>query len=114
MTNVLLVNPTNAVDKYGAAKEMAPLGMLSIAAVLERHGYGVRVVDLEFVQEDVGKIMEAERPAVVGIGGTSTTRFNAFEIARTVKLINPAIVTVYGGLPCIFHCSGCPRTCTSN
>jgi anaerobic magnesium-protoporphyrin IX monomethyl ester cyclase len=95
--DVLLVNPTNAVDKYGAAKEMAPLGMLSIAAVLEQRGYGVRVVDLEFAQEDVGAVVEMERPAVVGIGGTSTSRFNAFEIARAVKLINPTILTVYGG-----------------
>lgn len=97
MTDVLLINPTNAIDKYGAAKEMAPLGMLSIAAVLEKHGHGVRVVDLEFGQDDVGKTVEAEKPAVVGIGGTSTSRFNAFAIAQAVKLINPTIVTVYGG-----------------
>ena len=97
MIDVLLVNPTNAVDKYGAAKEMAPLGMLSIAAVLEDHGYSVRVTDLEFAREDVGAIIELERPAVVGIGGTSTSRFNAFEVAHTAKLVNPAIVTVYGG-----------------
>lgn len=97
MSDVLLINPANTLDRYGAAKEMAPLGMLSIAAVLEQHGYDVRVVDLEFGTADIGAVVEEAHPVLVGIGGTSTTRFNAFDVARTVKRISRRIVTVYGG-----------------
>jgi anaerobic magnesium-protoporphyrin IX monomethyl ester cyclase len=97
MAEVLLVNPANRLDQYGAGKEMVPLGLLSIAAILETKGYSVRILDLEFADADVGAVVEAERPSVVGIAGTSVTRFEAFEIAKAVKQVNQAIITVYGG-----------------
>ena len=97
MVDVLLINPLNRLDQYGAAREMAPLGLLSIAAVLEQRGYGVRVLDLEIARLDIGQVIGDGKPQVVGIAGTSVSRFEAFEIARAVKQTKLDIVTVYGG-----------------
>ena len=97
MADVVLINPANVEDPFGSAKEIPPLGLLSLAAVLEQDGYNVRVIDLEFAQDNVARILEEESPTVVGIGGTSVSRFSAFEIAKIAKLVNPKITVVYGG-----------------
>ena len=75
----------------------ARLGMLSIGGFLEQAGISVRVLDLEFFHDDLAKIIQDEKPLIVGIGGTSTTRFEAFKIAKIIKNSNPHIITVYGG-----------------
>ncbi len=97
MADVLLINPPNRMDEYSTGKEMVPLGLLSVAAFVEKSGYEVAVLDLEFEDQDAGKTIEQLKPRVVGIAGTSATRFEAFELAQAVKAIDPAIVTVYGG-----------------
>jgi anaerobic magnesium-protoporphyrin IX monomethyl ester cyclase len=97
MADVLLINPPNRMDEYSTGKEMVPLGLLSVAALVEKAGHDVAVLDLEFEDQDVGQTIAREKPSVVGIAGTSATRFEAFELAQTAKKINPHIVTVYGG-----------------
>ena len=78
MADVLLINPQNRMDEYSTGKEMVPLGLLSVAALLEKAGYETAVLDLEFEDQDAAKIIETEKPRVVGIAGTSATRFDAF------------------------------------
>ena len=102
MKNVLLINPSNELHQYGTKKEMAPLGLVSIAATLKNAGYEVMMVDLEFGAYDIEKILLEFKPIMVGIAGTSTARFTAFEIARLVKEIHPPAVVVYGGVHATF------------
>ena len=102
MAEVLLINPPNRLDEYSTGKEMVPLGLLSVAAFLEQSGHSVAVLDLEFENLDAAKTIEAEKPKLVGIAGTSATRFEAFELARIAKRCNPEIATVYGGCHATF------------
>ncbi len=97
MVDVLLINPPNRIDAYSTGKEMVPLGLLSVAGYMEKSGHRVMVLDLEFEDQAVDKIIEAEKPRLVGIAGTSATRFEAFDLARLAKKVNPNIATVYGG-----------------
>lgn len=97
MAGVLLINPPNRLDEYSTGKEMVPLGLLSVAAVMEKAGHDVQVLDLEFESENPEKTFELVKPDVVGIAGTSATRFEAFDLARLAKSWNPNVLTVYGG-----------------
>ncbi len=97
MLDVLLVNPSNTLHQYGSNKDMVPIGMLWIAGTMEKAGYSVRILDLEFGQDNLEQALQEDKPRVVGIAGTSVSRFGAFQIAQLAKQVNPNVVTVYGG-----------------
>lgn len=77
-----------------------PLGIAYIAAVLERDGARVQLIDAAVedlsMEETVARI-EAFGPGIVGI--TSTTNFfcNAVELATALKAKLPGLTTVLGG-----------------
>jgi anaerobic magnesium-protoporphyrin IX monomethyl ester cyclase len=76
---------------------MPPLGMLWIAAVLRDAGYPVRFVDEQVEDADVAALAEELEPALTLIGGTSHSRFEAFDRAARVKERYPPTTVVYGG-----------------
>lgn len=76
---------------------MPPLGMLWIAAVLRDAGYRVRFVDEQVEDADVAVLAEELEPALTLIGGTSHSRFDAFDRAARVKEGYPPTTVVYGG-----------------
>ena len=99
MTDVLLVNPKEA---SGFFEKMPPLGLASIAAHLEKNGFSVRIFDAEIEKRKLDEWLAEIQPRVVGISGTTHTRFESFEIARRIKRFNKDIITVYGGVHASF------------
>ncbi|MBN2035382.1 MAG: B12-binding domain-containing radical SAM protein [Chitinispirillaceae bacterium] len=97
--DVLLAYPAERINVFSY---MAPLGLAGIAAVLEQRGYGVRAVDFAHYTRDFRRDLVKWKPAVVGIGGTTSTRKGSFLTARLVKETLPDTVVVYGGVHATF------------
>jgi len=99
VTDILLIHPTEGgldTGKQGHGG-MPPLGMLWIVAFLEQNGLSVHVIDCQIDNTNIEEFLIRENPHMVGIGGTSHTRFDVFNLAKTVKRVNSDIPVVYGG-----------------
>lgn len=105
---ILLVIPPSPF--LADAKVMASLGPLWVGASLRAAGHDVEVLDLEGRRdwrEEVGRVVAARRPDVVGVGGTSAHWPFTRQIAGAVKAVDPSILTVLGGA----HASMGPQGC---
>ncbi len=82
---------------------MPSLGVLSLAAVLEKADIPVRTLPAHMLKMDIPQIakwVEKEEPDVFGITVTTENRLEAFDVARAVKKARPATITVLGGPHC--------------
>jgi radical SAM superfamily enzyme YgiQ (UPF0313 family) len=83
-----------------------PLGLLSIAAYLQKHGpegIHVQVLDtvlLELTEHQVEEYIRNEAPDVVGVQTLTFTLLDSLAMARIAKKVNPDITTVLGGRHC--------------
>ncbi len=79
---------------------MPPLGLLSIAAVLEQNGIDVEVIDCYGMPSTpevlVDKIL-SRNPDVVGFSCTTSSFLEGNHIAELLKARNSEIITVFGG-----------------
>ena len=112
---VLLINPPQTF--YPGSEPPAgnlPLGLLYIAAVLDKAGYKTEILDA-FITDSlfrkIGDIIEVgmyhgriaeeirrKKPDIVGITNPFTSQVeNAIRVANIVKAIDPNILTVIGG-----------------
>jgi radical SAM superfamily enzyme YgiQ (UPF0313 family) len=89
-------------EKIRIFDTMIPLGIASIISVLQQHAYAVRFVDFNHYHGDFKADLKKWSPEIVGIGGTTPTRLESFEIAKSVKEVFPDIPTVYGGVHASF------------
>jgi radical SAM superfamily enzyme YgiQ (UPF0313 family) len=107
MASVLLIYPPLSFEERAALSAYAPpLGILYLASVLEGAGHRVRVVDAEAERlslEELGRIMEEERPEVVGITCLTLTLDSCKRIVREARRRCRAYVVVGGP-----HISVCP------
>ena len=94
MSDVLLVHPAEHGITFGG---MPPLGMGWITAFLRSKGISTTLVDLQVTEKSIESLLQTYKPHMVGIGGTSHTRFESFAIARRVKTYDPDVQTLYGG-----------------
>ncbi len=100
MVHIALINPfvpkANFDDHYS---QLPPLGLLYIAAVLEREGHTVTVIDAELFCLAAEEAADALPPGVelVGIGGTTLQAGEAYKLATVLKARFPASRVVYGG-----------------
>jgi len=99
MIDILFVNPK---EKAHFFERMPPLGLAYMAANLEKHGYSVKIVDLEVADNTFRSSLEEYKPRFVGISGTTHTRFESFSLAKAIKEYNQAITTIYGGVHATF------------
>lgn len=85
-----------------------PLGLAYIAAVLEKAGHTVEIIDRDVLlrknKMDFGKldaqmdqIIESVDPSIVGIGGTTPTLSDVFYVANRIKSKNPKRKVLAGG-----------------
>jgi anaerobic magnesium-protoporphyrin IX monomethyl ester cyclase len=111
----LLINPPQTF--YPGSEPPAgnlPLGLLYIAAVLDKAGYKAEILDAFMTDPSFrkigniievgmphGRIMEEirrRRPDIVGVTNPFTSQVeNAIRVANIVKEIDPSILTVVGG-----------------
>jgi len=116
MLKILLINPPQTFyNKTQFYAEQIPLGMLFIAGVLKKENIKIDILDAlregdAFVREGKGTRyglswdsiahkVENYQPDIVGISNPYSSQvLNALETARAVKNVNPAIITVVGGV----------------
>lgn len=114
---VLLINPPNAVRVAWnfPITIFQPLGIAYIAAMLERHGYIVKILDalaegwrnerikdgilkVGLDDQDIKDALNDFRPDVVGISALfSSQALQAFNVAKLVKEYDKRIIVLMGG-----------------
>jgi magnesium-protoporphyrin IX monomethyl ester (oxidative) cyclase len=99
---VLLVNPSQ-VNVYGRIGEISQphMGLAYLAAVLERAGHKVFLLDIDADKIDSQKLRDnfkLWRIDILGITSTTPVIKNALAVARIAKQTNPEIKVVIGGI----------------
>ena len=94
MSDVLLLHPAEQGITFGG---MPPLGMAWIISFLQSKGISAELIDLQVTDQNIESLLQTHKPRLVGIGGTSHTRFESFAVARRVKAYDPDIKILYGG-----------------
>lgn len=97
-THVTLINPPYPT---GAPKSIfIPLGLSYLAAVLEKSGYKVDVIDcqaLNLTPNEVKNELTKRQPNIVGVTSTTLTYKSALQIIKTAKEAIPDCLTIQGG-----------------
>ena len=97
--SVLLVSPPAGKSQLGKVP-MPPLGLAWLAAVLEADGHHVEILDCSVRRMDYPALERAlgeRRPDLIGITGTTWTRYEQFRAARLAKRALPDVPVVLGG-----------------
>jgi radical SAM superfamily enzyme YgiQ (UPF0313 family) len=98
---VLMINPPYSSSKYKFIGLVAPpLGIAYIAAMLEKNGIEVKILDapaLEMGYEAVKKEIQAYSPDIVAITSVTPTIGSALKTAQISKEACPSAITVLGG-----------------
>lgn len=87
-------------ERWSRGTSMPPLGILSIAAVLEKEGIDVEIVPAEILKlswRDIAKKIQADRPDIVGVTSTTENRFQSFELVKVARKAHPPALLVMGG-----------------
>jgi anaerobic magnesium-protoporphyrin IX monomethyl ester cyclase len=102
--NVTLVNPP-----YPAIGHRHPpfitLGIAYLAAVLEKNGYSVNIIDCQAQKltfTDFEHEISKHQPKVVGVTSTTLTYKSALKIAEIAKQVHPDCLTLLGGCHATF------------
>lgn len=104
--------PVSAEDQYGkfaqARSSDASFGLLSLAAVAERDGHAVRLIDASanvLTVEEAFSLIIASQPDVIGLSSTSLGIMASSRLASRLKQAMPNIPIILGGA----HASNLPR-----
>jgi len=111
---VLLINASQS-DVYGTRMIPAypPLGLLYIAAVLEKENHNVDVIDFDV---DINKfadfksLLRNNTYDLIGLSAVTPTINNAYYLAENIKSIKKDIPIILGGI----HATISPNECISN
>jgi len=96
---VTFVNPPYPTGSH-RHPPFIPLGIGYLAAVLEKNGYDVNVIDcqaLKLTLREVENELRKRQPDVVGLTSTTLTYKSALEIIKVAKKALPNSLTVIGG-----------------
>jgi radical SAM superfamily enzyme YgiQ (UPF0313 family) len=80
---------------------VAPIGLYYIGALLKAEGHAVEILNLQGLKdapERIRALLADEQPDVVGFSILNANRWGGIEVARLAKALNPAVVTVFGGV----------------
>ena len=105
---VMLINPPVSFDSFYGEWDMSdvkssspPLGVLSLASMIRRYGYQVKVLDAHaegLNMEQIVKEVETFRPQVVGLTAMTVMISASAEIAKAIKEFDQSIITILGGV----------------
>lgn len=105
MGRVILINPPWGMQKgniwYKVASCLPSLGLGYVAAVLERDGIKVKILDCQAISYSVSEILTEIKcfsPEYIGFTATTVLVKNAIEIAKSIKLHFPEIKIIFGGV----------------
>ena len=99
--NVLLVEPPKLTwELMGGNCISPPLGLAQLAAVLEKEGIGVNILDCNAsginwpgLEEYIGEL----QPDIVGATALTPFFFQSLQVVEITKKANPEIITILGG-----------------
>lgn len=106
MKIALVFPPYSAEELLGKSKSlkkvlnlMPPLGIAYLAAVLEQHGYEVKLFDcgVDVTYERLMESLRREQPDIVGLSSTTPAFESAKRVARGVRQEFPGVITIVGG-----------------
>ncbi|MDD5656801.1 MAG: radical SAM protein [Elusimicrobia bacterium] len=110
MNKVLLVNPpyfqkifAKSLLKTSISPGIMPMGLACLAATLREASVPVEILDLNILENPesapavLAEKIRSFKPGIVGVTFTTPLVELAAELARSVKNIDPSIVTVCGG-----------------
>jgi anaerobic magnesium-protoporphyrin IX monomethyl ester cyclase len=102
--DIVLINPV--ADTFELGKSiMPPLGLAMMAAVLERDGYSVGIIDCMvegYTYSDLQDRLKELNPRIVGVTGATMNRFDSFATCQAAKAALPDATVVYGGVHATF------------
>ena len=102
---IFLVNPPlTHQEAAGKMKRiiglLPPLGIGYIAAVLEKHGFEVKIIDcppLNITQADLSALFEKERPEIIGFTITTVSVQSALIATQNARRLSAHSLIVMGG-----------------
>jgi len=97
--NITLVNPPYRTRPH-QHPPFPPLGIGYLAAVLEKNGFDVDVIDCQasrYTYEDYRREIVERKPDVVGATAPTRLYNSAKEVLRISKEVHPNVVTLLGG-----------------
>ena len=107
MTDVAFINAFTRFPEFYEVmgKELAsasfapcpPLGIMYMAAVLEREGFSCQIIDCDVVPDSMGRLSQLDDVGLVGISTCTATYNSALQIAEQIKRRNPSTKVVLGG-----------------
>jgi len=101
MIDILLIAPSFSYSKLDKASSICPnLGLASIAAILEKNNYKVKVIDclaLNINLKELARLIKKNNPKIIGITASTVQIKEAINISLVAKKINSRIITVLGG-----------------
>ena len=105
---VMLINPPVSFDVFYGEWDMSdvkssspPLGILSLASMIRKYGYQVKVIDAHaegLTMEQIVKEVDSFHPQVVGLTAMTVMISASAEIAKKIKVHDPTITTILGGV----------------
>jgi anaerobic magnesium-protoporphyrin IX monomethyl ester cyclase len=102
--HVTLVNPPYPKGAH-QHPPFTPLGLGYLAAVLEKNGYEVDVIDCQALNisfEEVKSELSKRNPDIVGMTSTTLTYKSALRIVKIAKEVCPNCLTLLGGVHVTF------------
>ncbi len=87
-------------ERWTKGSSMPPLGLLYIAAVLEKEGHAIQIVPADILNLDRKQIAKAIRTFeadIIGVTSTTENRFQSFDLIKLAKSVHPMAKTVLGG-----------------
>ncbi len=99
---LLLIKPLYRFKSYhpvqftGAEKAL-PLSLAYLAAVLEKDGHTLKVVDYQIETPPIAQVVTEFRPDVVGLSVYSKEYGHALELMRAIKTVSKRLPIVMGG-----------------
>ncbi len=77
------------------------LGLCYLAAVCRKNGYQTEIVDaiaLNLRNRELAEKIAAKSPSLVGISAVTISAYNAGDLAKKIKKLNPNIIVITGGV----------------
>jgi anaerobic magnesium-protoporphyrin IX monomethyl ester cyclase len=87
-------------ERWSKGSRPPPLGLLYIAAVLEKEGYEVRVVPADILKlswRGIRREIQDFKPDLIGVTSHTENRFQSFKLIQLAKKAHPQALTILGG-----------------
>jgi radical SAM superfamily enzyme YgiQ (UPF0313 family) len=100
--NVTLINPPAPHIETSSVLGITvpPLGLAYLAAVLEKEGHSVRIIDAQALgisQPQIKREIAKDQPDILGVTSTTASIWEALAIVKAARETCPGAITVLGG-----------------